>query len=98
MFPSDIRKTNIESVCVPEGILAYARVSDGRVALIIANPSAERKTVSAECAINVKDACALKARDLMSGKKYKASISDGKLRVDGIRIDSEDVAVISVKF
>ena len=93
-FPSDIRQTNIESVRVSDDVLAYARFSGERVAIILANPSKQRKVVSVEYTVERARACTLKATDLMNGKKYRAVLDDGKLLVDGISVGGEDVAVI----
>ncbi|MBO5203545.1 MAG: hypothetical protein J6B72_02915 [Clostridia bacterium] len=98
VFPADIRETNIESVNVTEGVLAYTRFSNERVAIILANPSKQFKTVSIEYAIKNTNTCVLQANDLMNGKKYKAVLADCKLCVDGIRLGSEDVAIIMVSY
>ena len=96
-FPSDIRTTNIESVRVPDGVLGYARFSENRVALILANTSKKRKNVSVEYPFESKLTCVLQADDLMSKKKYKALLANGKLCVDGVRIDGEDIALIMIE-
>lgn len=96
VYTPDIRQTNISGVSVPEGVLAYARFSNGRVALIVANPSKERKTVSIGYEFENSDTRTLTAKDIMNGRKYKAVIAGGKLYVDGISLNAEDIAVITV--
>ena len=96
VFPSDIRSTNIQSVKASEGVLGYARYSEKGIAIILANPDSHRKSVSIEYEAGIIKDCTLRASDLMSGEKYNAKLINGRLYIDGIRIGSEDVAVIMI--
>ena len=76
------------------GILAYARFSKDAVAFVVANPSKQRKQTKIEYKLDKKAAFVLKAKDLMTGKSYRASVSENTLSIDAVRIEGEDVAVI----
>ena len=97
VFPQDIRTTNIDSVAVSDGILAYARVSEDSVAFVVANLSKQSKKTKIDYKLGKDGNFSVKARDLMTGKKYKATVSEKTLSIDEVHVGGEDIALILVE-
>ena len=94
VFPPDIRNTNIERVECEEGILSYARVSDDRIAIVVANTSTEDRKTTVKFQWENKPCAKWKAKDLMSGKSYSVRSENGVLQIDGVMVNQEDVGLI----
>ena len=97
VFPSDIRNTNITEVKLPDGLLGYARFSDNRMAIVIANPSVQRQRISVSFRWLGKEASKLHAKNLMNGKKCVIKRTENGLSIDSVTVEREDVALIMVE-